>query len=60
MYRRVLFDVQYVQVCATDGELADGYSILPETYPAFDNFFKSFLTVFVATTLEGWQDIMYR
>jgi hypothetical protein len=32
----------------------------PESYPGFDNFFKSFMTVFICTTLEGWQDIMYR
>lgn len=38
----------------------DARMLTPETYPGFDNFFKSFITIFIATTLEGWQDIMYR
>eukprot|EP00854_Cymbomonas_tetramitiformis_P005080 gene5080-6184_t len=49
------------EFCAlTESEMADGYDPLPEALPGFDNFVLSLLTVFVATTLEGWQDMMYR
>lgn len=47
-------------VCLNHEKVAEGYKLRPETWPGFDNFFQSFITVFISTTLEGWQDIMYR
>eukprot|EP00854_Cymbomonas_tetramitiformis_P018035 gene18035-21479_t len=46
--------------CGDEDDLADGHGILPPGIPAFDNFLKSILTVFVGTTLEGWPTMMYR